>query len=146
MSKNCIMHFFITHFLFTTHVFKCVIIFCFFSDVCQTTVSMEADAARPGMVSRAPVMGRDTPEPHVTHVRMRLGVFFYYYWILCVHICMWLIAGHVFLEIKDFFSRSTSASDIIALPQKWWRTKKSSVLCVMRGNVEKGKRNAILFN
>ncbi len=47
---------------------------------------MEGDAARPGMVSRAPVMGRDTPEPPVTHVRMRLGVFVFIIIEYCVFI------------------------------------------------------------
>lgn len=48
-----------------------------FSDVCQTTVNTEADAVRPGTASHAPVMGRGTPVPPVTHVRMCLDVSFY---------------------------------------------------------------------
>jgi len=38
---------------------------------------MEADAVRPGTVSLAPVMGRDTPEPLVTHVRMVVWVYLF---------------------------------------------------------------------
>lgn len=116
---------------------------------------MEADAARPGMVSRAPVMGRDTPEPPVTHVRTCVWVYFFkiiIYCCVCIYACGLLLV--IYSDLMSCFPRnegfffflSTSACDINALPQKWWRTRKSFVLCVMRVNMEKGKRNTILFN
>lgn len=74
-----------------------VILLFFFSDVCQTTVNMEADAARPGMVSHAPVMGQDTPEPPVTHVRMCVWVYFFFLdGCVCIHACGLLLPGYVF--------------------------------------------------